>query len=196
MDCCAALAVTSFVMASEARPSIFAVRGDELPRLTRSAAIRRVQFKEQLPQAMLLGKTRLTVWGFKIYDAQLWVEPGFNAAHYASQPLALELTYLRDFEAADIADRSLQEMRRSAAISDVQAQSWRREMQRVFPNVKAGDRILGVHRPGIGASFWVNGQPSGDVLDAEFSKLFFGIWLSPKTSEPAMRAALLRGSAT
>jgi hypothetical protein len=61
--------------------------------------------------------------------------------------------------------------------------------------VKAGDRIMGVHRPGNGASFWVNGQASGEILDTEFSEMFFGIWLSPKTSEQAMRTALLKGAA-
>ncbi|MDO9279120.1 MAG: chalcone isomerase family protein [Polaromonas sp.] len=151
-------------------------------------------FKDLLPQAQLLGQSRLTVWGFKIYDAQLWAAPGFQANRYASQPLALELAYLRDFDAVDIAERSLKEMRRSATISDAQARQWRLDMQRVFPDVKAGDRILGMHRPGIGASFWVNGKAGGEILDAEFSKLFFGIWLSPQTSEPAMRTALVGGA--
>jgi hypothetical protein len=31
----------------------------------------------------------------------------------------------------------------------------------------------------------------GDIRDAEFARLFFGIWLSPRSSEPAMRQALL-----
>lgn len=154
----------------------------------------RAEFKDLLPQAQLLGQTRLTVWGFRIYDARLWAAPGFNADRYASQPLALELAYLRDFDAVDIADRSLKEMRRSASISDAQARQWRLDMQRVFPDVKVGDRIMGVHRPGVGASFWVNGKVGGDILDAEFSKLFFGIWLSPQTSEPAMRTALVSGA--
>jgi hypothetical protein len=157
-------------------------------------ADQRAAFKDLLPQAQLLGQTRLTVWGFKIYDAQLWVAPGFNADRYASQPLALELTYLRAFDAVDIAERSIKEMRRSAAITDANARQWTREMQRVLTDVKVGDRIMGVHRPGIGASFWVNGKAGGDILDAEFSKLFFGIWLSPKTSEPAMRIALVGGA--
>jgi len=163
---------------------------------TSSAAVAdtRAEFKILLPQAQLLGQTRLTVWGFKIYDAQLWAAPGFNADRYASQPLALELAYLRAFDAVDIAERSLTEMRRSATITDAQARQWTRDMQRVFPNVKVGDRIMGVHRPGIGASFWVNGKAGGEILDAEFSKLFFGIWLSPKTSEPAMRTALVGGA--
>lgn len=149
------------------------------------------ELKDALPQAQLLGQTRLSVWGFKIYDARLWTAAGFDAADFAARPLALELAYLRAFESADIAERSLKEMRRSARITDAQAQKWLAEMQRVFPNVKAGDRILGVHRPGQGASFWVNGQRGGDIADAEFSRLFFGIWLSPQTSEPAMRSALL-----
>ena len=158
------------------------------------AADARAEFKALLPQAQRLGQSRLTVWGFKIYDAQLWAAPGFNADRYASQPLALELAYLRDFDAVDIAERSIKEMRRSATITDTQARQWSLDMQRVFPDVKAGDRIMGVHRPGVGASFWVNGKVGGEILDAEFSKLFFGIWLSPKTSEPAMRTALVDGA--
>ncbi len=159
-----------------------------------SAADPRAPFKDLLPQAQRLGQSRLTVWGFQIYDAQLWAAPDFNADRYASQPLALELAYLRAFDAVDIADRSIKEMRRSATITDAQARQWSLDMQRVFPDVKVGDRIMGVHRPGIGASFWVNGKAGGDILDAEFSKLFFGIWLSPKTSEPAMRTALVGGA--
>jgi hypothetical protein len=153
------------------------------------------ELKEALPQATLLGQTRLSVWGFKVYDARLWGLPGFSARGYASQPLALELAYLRDFAAADIAARSLKEMGRSAGVSATQARQWTADMLRVFPDVKAGDRILGLHRPGAGASFWVNGQRSGEIADAEFARLFFGIWLSPQTSEPAMRAALLGSAA-
>lgn len=153
------------------------------------------ELKDALPQGQLLGQTRLTVWGFKIYDARLWGLPGFSAKGYASQPLALELAYLRDFAAADIAERSLKEMGRSASVSPAQTRQWTADMLRVFPNVKAGDRILGLHRPGAGASFWVNGQRGGEIADAEFARLFFGIWLSPQTSEPAMRTALLGSAA-
>ena len=183
------IAASTFGVAAHAQTSAATARSSAAADGTRA------EFKALVPQAQRLGQSRLTVWGFKIYDAQLWAAPGFNADRYARQPLALELTYLRAFEAADIAERSIQEMRRSAAISDAQAQQWRRDMQRVFPDVKVGDRIMGVHRPGMGASFWVNGQASGEILDTEFSELFFGIWLSPKTSEPAMRTALLKGAA-
>jgi hypothetical protein len=153
------------------------------------------ELQDVLPNAKLIGQTRLSVWGFKIYDARLWSPPGLNPRNFASQPLALELAYLRDFTAADIVERSLKEMRRSASLSAAQAQQWTAEMLRVFPDVKAGDRVLFLHRPGISASFWLNGRPVGEIADPEFARLFFGIWLSLQTSEPAMRLALLGSTA-
>ena len=146
---------------------------------------------QALPGATAAGQQRFRVWGFEVYDARLWTAPGFAADRYEASALALELAYLRDFKGQAIAERSLKEMQRVGTISDAQAQRWLAEMQRVFPDVKRGQRLLGVHRPGEGAFFWFNGQPVGEIRDAEFSRLFFGIWLSPRTSEPALRQALL-----
>jgi len=153
------------------------------------------ELQDVLPLAKLIGQARLSVWGFKIYDARLWSQPGLNTRNFASHPMALELAYLRDFTAADIVERSIKEMRRNASVSAAQAQQWTVDMLRVFPHVKAGDRVLCLHRPGISASFWLNGRPVGEIADAEFARLFFGIWLSPQTSEPAMRLALLGSAA-
>lgn len=166
----------------------------DAPGTVLSADIRQ-EVKAALPQARLIGKARLTVWGFQVYDARLWAPPGFGAASYMRVPLALELDYLRGFTAAEVADRSIKEMRRSAAISDEQASQWKADLLRVIPDVRKGDRILGVYQPGVGASFWFNGKSTGEVKDAEFARLFFGIWLSPNTSEPQLREALLAGAA-
>jgi hypothetical protein len=46
------------------------------------------------------------------------------------------------------------------------------------------------------ARFWLNGQPRGELRDAEFTRLFFGIWLSPRTSQPRLREALLGSRGT
>lgn len=159
-----------------------------------SAPVELRELRELLPQHRFSGKSRLTVWGFEVYDASLWVTPGFKADKLTAQPFALELAYLRDFTNADIAKRSIVEMRRSATISDAQAEAWTADILRVIPNVKKGDRILGVYRPGTGATFLVNGKPAGEILDLELARLFFGIWLSPTTSEPKLRSALLAGA--
>jgi hypothetical protein len=39
--------------------------------------------------------------------------------------------------------------------------------------------------------FFHNGNPRGEVRDAEFTRRFFGIWLGEATSEPALRDSLL-----
>jgi hypothetical protein len=144
-----------------------------------------------LPGARLVGEGLLRVWGFQVYRSRLWALPGFQATDYAEQPLALELEYLRAFRGADIARRSIEEMRGIGAFSVAQAERWERALAGVLPDVSPGDRLLGVHRPGQGARFYAAGQALGTIDDPQFSRLFFGIWLDPNTSAPALRQALL-----
>lgn len=156
----------------------------------------RPELQEALPQGRLIGKGRLNFFGFHVYDARLWAVPGFKAEGFSTRPLALELHYFRGFDNQAVADRSITEMRRSVPISDEQAEKWKQAMVRVLPDVKKGDRVMGVHRPGVGAVFWMNGKVLGEIRDPEFAKLFFGIWLSPATSQPGLRTALLAGAGT
>jgi hypothetical protein len=149
-----------------------------------------------LPGAELSGSSRLRFFGLNVYDARLWVSPGFRAATYAQHSLALELTYLRSLSGKAIAERSLKEMRRAGALAPATEQTWLNAMQEAFPDVKEGDRITGLHNPATGAKFWFNGQPRTTIRDAEFSRLFFGIWLSEATSEPRMRTELLARTAS
>lgn len=144
-----------------------------------------------LPGGQRLGSTRLRVFGFSVYDATLWVEPGFAAESFERHSMALALTYLRDLKGQAIAERSLVEMARGGQFSPAQSQAWLAAMQASFPDVRSGDRLTGLHSPTRGAEFWLNGQARPGVADPDFSRLFFGIWLSPATSEPEMRRALL-----
>ncbi len=145
----------------------------------------------QLPGSRLQGQAILRFLGIRIYHARLWVGPGFRADKPTEHPAVLELEYLRDFKGADIAQRSLKEMRRAGPLSEAQAQRWLSQMERTFPDIRAGDRLTGHFQPSRGASFWHNGRPTGQVADADFASAFLGIWLASTTSEPAMRQALL-----
>jgi hypothetical protein len=136
---------------------------------------------------------RLRVWGFEVYDARLWTPAGFRHQQAAQFPFALELQYLRRLEGAAIASRSIDEMRRVGSFSDAQAQTWLAAFRELFPNVGAGERITGINQPGVGAEFWVNGRRAGAVNDPDFARLFFGIWLDERTSEPKLRSQLLQG---
>lgn len=148
-----------------------------------------------LAQAVPAGTARLTFWGFAVYDARLWVAPGFRRSAVDTSPLALELTYLRTFRGADIAKRSLDEMQRSGPIEPAQARTWEEQLAAVLPDVKEGDKLLGVHRPGQGVEFFSNRRRIGEIADPRFARRFFAIWLGPASSQPAMRDALLTGTA-
>ena len=145
----------------------------------------------ELPGAQWTGAARLRFFGLSVYDSKLWVANGFKASIYPQHAFALELSYLRALKGNLIAERSLKEMRRVGSISAEQESRWLKGMQAAFPDVNEGDRIVGLHTPGVGARFWHNGQARAAVADPEFSRYFFGIWLSDTTSEPQLRSGLL-----
>jgi hypothetical protein len=148
---------------------------------------------QALPEAALRGEGRLRFLGLHVYDARLWAPEPVPADAWPGATLALELAYARTLQGRAIAERSLQEMRRQGEIAPDQAERWLGEMARLFPDVRDGDRLTGLYRPGRGAAFFHNGQPRGEVADPEFARRFFGIWLAPQTSEPSLRERLLSG---
>ncbi len=189
INCLLALALGSFHLKTVAQTPATAVEATPEP----SAELR-----QALPEATYSGAGRLTIIGFDIYDSTLWITSGFSIAAYLKHPLALELAYLRSFEASAIAKRSISEMRRVGSFTDEQAERWQTVMAALFPNVKKGDKLTGVYSPTQGIRFLFNGkalaQPK-ELADQEFAQLFIGIWLSPKTSEPKVRALLLAKAA-
>jgi len=162
--------------------------------LARSAPPPPPEVSSELPGARLLGSGRLTYFLFHVYDARLWAGSEFEVRRFDQVPLALELEYARGFDNADIAERSIEEMRRSGPIAPEKVTRWMAAMKQAFPDVASGDRVTGVQVPGVAARFFVNGRLTGEIRDGEFTRLFFGIWLSPRTSEPKLRQALLAGA--
>jgi hypothetical protein len=144
-----------------------------------------------LPGARLLGEATLRYFGMQVYDIRLWADDKAALARPEATRLALELRYARALDGAQIAARSLQEMQGIGEVPRERGQRWLAAMREIFPDVNEGDRITGLQLPGEAARFWRNGQPIGELRDAEFTRLFFGIWLSPRSSQPRLREALL-----
>ena len=130
------------------------------------------------------GTAEFRRFGFLVYEAQLWA--GNNPTE---PPIALQLTYKREIAGSKIAEASVDQMRALGA-DEQRLEVWGAAMHRIFPNVKPGDQIVGIYRPGS-AVFLYNNREIGQVNDPEFARLFFGIWLDPRTSEPKLRERLL-----
>ncbi len=141
-----------------------------------------------IPTARMVGQSRLKMYFFKIYDATLYAP---NGQFDQTQPFALSLGYLRDFDGADIAQRSIDEMRDLGYRNTAQLAQWLIQMELSFPNIIAGDVLTGVVDEQQHTRFYFNGKPTHTVADPEFTQAFFAIWLDSKTSQPKMRIQLL-----
>ena len=140
----------------------------------------------------LRGEAVLRFFGLKVYDIRLWTpEKAAPVEELAAGPFALELVYDLSIKGRDIAERSVKEMRTQGWRDEAQLKRWGQEMAHIFPDIAQGDALIGVSIPGKGARFYSRDKLIAVVADPEFSRAFFDIWLSVKTSEPRLRKKLL-----
>ena len=174
-------AVVALLAAAAGLPCALAADVDASPPFLRQA----------LAKATLSGEGQLRFFRLRIYDAKLWVAQPFDAQSYERQPAALELTYHRAFTDAVIAQRSITEIQRQRMLPPAQAERWRQVLAAVMPDVQVGDRLTCLYQPDRGMRLWHGNQELSVIQDAELAQLFMGFWLSPRTSEPDLRRALL-----
>ena len=140
-----------------------------------------------VPSAELVGKGRLTFFGFRIFDAELYAPDG---VYDTGKPFALKLTYLRRFSGEAIADRSIEEIRRQGYTNDAKLAAWSDAMRTIFPDVSPGQSITGVRDTAGRAVFYSGSRRLGTIADPEFTRRFFAIWLGNNTQDPGLRARL------
>lgn len=133
------------------------------------------------------GSGEFRRFGFLVYEATLWA----GGDDPLRPPLALKLTYKRNISGRDIADASVKEIRNLGVADEARLRGWGEQMAGIFPDVRPGDHILGVHLPDA-ARFFFNDRSIGRIDDPAFARAFFAIWLDARTSAPDLRAALLK----
>ena len=159
--------------------------------LSLSLASACVQARPPLPDAdrwQLQGSGEMRWFGFAIYGAKLWRS---GQEWQPDAPYALELTYRRNISAEQLVSTSVDEIVRLGEKDEQRLRQWRAALARIFPSVREGDTLIGLHEPGSGARFFFNGKPAGSLDDARLAAAFFGIWLDPRTQAPDLRARLL-----
>ena len=152
--------------------------------------------QKELAPAYLSGQGSFRWFGIKIYDAQLWVgDKGFNSNTPDNSKFALDLRYARSLQGRKIAEASRDQIQKSGLANAQQLAEWQSRMEQIFPDVNEGTHLTGIYLPNTGARFYLDGQAIGEIMDAAFAQAFFAIWLSPKTTAPQLRNALLAGAA-
>lgn len=141
-----------------------------------------------VPQASRTGHGRMTYLMWDVYDATLYAPAG---QFQPNQPYALSLTYLRDLDGRAIADRSVEEIRAQGFSNEITLAQWHSQMRGIFPDVTAGTTLTGVATRDGHTRFYRDGKLIGEIADRQFTESFFNIWLSPKTTAPNLRKALI-----
>ena len=125
-------------------------------------------------------------WG--IYESTLFTPDGDWSPDI--RPLRLDIRYLRNIESANLVEQTRKEWQ-SQGITSEQHDRWLAVLETIWPNVTPGDVIsLSIDLEGR-STFSFNGNRVGSIEAAGFGADFAGIWLSPSTSRPKLRAALI-----
>lgn len=156
--------------------------------LPASASTRPLELGNTITASQPYGSGRLTWLVFTAYDATLWTDaPQWSM----NAPFALTLRYRMGFSTQELVERTIDEMEKVAPSSNAH-QRFAAPLTNAFPAVKDGDRITALYIPGQPVRFFHNGRPTSEIADVGFAEPFFGVWFSPRTSEPRLREALLR----
>lgn len=140
-----------------------------------------------LTNPAIVGQARLSFLGFAAYDAILFTE---NAAPYTpGKPVALELTYRRQFTAKQLTDATATELKRLfGASADMMAAAQR--LGTCFRSVNAGNRFTAVSRNANDLQLYLNGTRTCQLGDPQIAQRFLAIWLSDQSRYPSLSRQL------
>ncbi len=139
----------------------------------------------------LVGQGKLSVLFWDIYNAQLFSADGqYQPGQY---PLALKLTYLRDFKKKQLISETEKQWEKLGIANDGSRQAWIKELERLWPDVAKRDAITLFIDQDSNSYFYHNQTQLGKIQDSAFCEAFLAIWLSEGTSAPEVREQLIAG---
>jgi hypothetical protein len=143
-----------------------------------------------------LGPRQATAFRINVYVAALYLpktSTDANAILASNTPKELILQFVRDVEAADLS-KGWQEGFDKNAKSQLPALQERIEkLKGWMADMKSGQRMIFVAKPGAGIEVNVNGVVKGTIEGDDFTRAFLSIWLGPEPPNAALKSGLLGG---
>lgn len=125
-----------------------------------------------------VGTTRLSVWFWDVYDAELLTDSG-NYQDY--QKRALRLNYLREIKAADLVETTKEEWQNLEIEVTSAHEDWLAKLNRIWPDVQEGDCLMLVETEQGHSKFFNAEGELGTIESSQFTDDFLAIWLSPES---------------
>lgn len=144
-----------------------------------------------------LGLRQATAFKVNVYVAALYVAQASadaNAILASNTRKELILHFVRDVGGADLS-KAWQEGFENNAKAQLAALKERIEkLKGSMADMKTGQRLTFVARPGAGVEVNVNGTLKGTIEGDDFAKAFLSIWLGAEPPNPGLKAGLLGGA--
>lgn len=155
---------------------------------TAFAAKPEVSTLQNSAELKLVGQAQMRWLMFPLYRVSLKTADGrYQENRY---PQMIDILYLRSIDKQDLLTATDNEWNR-LGISLAKRQLWISQLGKLWPAIKRGDRLAFQVNPGGDNYFVYNGKKIGGIADKQFGRSFLDIWLSPNTSQPAIRQRLI-----
>ena len=143
-----------------------------------------------------LGLRLATMLKVKVYVAALYVgktSKDASAILGSSEPTELVLHFVRDVGADDVRKGFDEGFEKNAKAQLPALKERIAKLNGWIPDVKSGQKLTFVRKPGAGVQVDVNGSVKGTISGDDFAKAFLSIWLGdPPNSE--IKTGLLGGA--
>jgi len=144
-----------------------------------------------------LGLRQATAFKVNVYVAALYVaktSADANALLGSGTPSELILQFVRNVGADDLRKGWSEGFEKNSK-GDLPALKERiATLNGWMTDVKTGDRLTFIHKPGAGLDVNVNGAAKGTIKGDDFAKAFLAIWLGADPPNPEIKAGLLGGA--
>ena len=144
-----------------------------------------------------LGLRQATAFKVNVYVAALYVaktstDP--NALLGSNTPSELILQFVRNVGADDLRKAWSEGFEKNAKDQLPALKERIAMLNGWMADVKTGERLSFVHRPGAGIEVVVGGASKGTIKGDDFAKAFLSIWLGADPPNPEIKAGLLGGA--
>ncbi|MDA8244340.1 MAG: chalcone isomerase family protein [Elusimicrobia bacterium] len=131
---------------------------------------------------------------FKVYVAGLYLEKTSRdgmAVASSEQLKRIELVFLRSVDGKAVAEAIAEGFANNAGAALPALKDRITRMEKMIPDVKKGDRLVFVYRPGIGIEVTANGKPAGAIEGKDFADVLFKVWVGDKPADKSLKNGLL-----
>ncbi|WP_286269400.1 chalcone isomerase family protein [Thalassotalea hakodatensis] len=143
------------------------------------------KIKSELTQ---VGKATFSFMFWDIYESKLYTQNG-SYSTTSNQPLLLDIHYLKDITRDDLLENTVEQWQ-YLGFTKEQYGKYLDTLRVLWPNIEKGDSLALLYANNQ-SHFYFNGELLGTIEDTKFAEVFLAIWLSEKTSQPALRKRLI-----